>query len=190
MTIIIAGRFQQQSSASEAVEELQRAGFSPEHISSFYVNPPGQHDTYPIGGDHAISRGAKKSDKGVVMGALTGGAVGAATVPFLGPIGPITGGLLGAHIGGLMGSLSQMKEQGESEEENDTENAQPLRHSGMLVAVSVFNDNQQKQAAALLDSLGATEIERADGRIENGDWSDFDPAASPHFLKTGEAPLL
>ena len=51
MQTIIAGRFEQQDDSARAVEELAQAGFAREHISSFYLNPPGPHDTFPIGGD-------------------------------------------------------------------------------------------------------------------------------------------
>lgn len=185
MSTIIAGRFQEQAEIERAVEELQRAGFAQEHISSFFVNPPGQHDAYPIGGDHALSPGAKESDKGVTMGAVAGGAIGAATAPVLGPLGPVTGGLLGAHIGGLVGSMSQMKERGETGEGHDVENAAPIRKSGMMVAVSVLDDRQQDAVVRLLQSLGASDLERAEGTIENGDWSDFDPVAPPSLIGDG-----
>jgi hypothetical protein len=55
---IIAGRFSIQSQVTGAVEALHREGFSADHISSFYVNPPGQHDLYRYGGDLDRSHGA------------------------------------------------------------------------------------------------------------------------------------
>jgi hypothetical protein len=184
VSTIIAGRFLQQTEIEHTIEELVRAGFARDRISSFYVNPPGQHDSYPIGGDHAVSPGAHESDKGVAMGAATGAAVGVAAAPFLGPVGAVTGGLLGAHVGGLVGSLSQMKERGESgEHAEDADNAVPMRHSGLLLAIAVGDLDDADQAANLLRSMGAVELERAEGTIENGDWTDFDPTATPHFLQ-------
>lgn len=184
VSTIIAGRFLQQTEIDHTIEELVRAGFARDRISSFYVNPPGQHDSYPIGGDHAVSPGAHESDKGVAMGAATGAAVGLAAAPFLGPVGAVTGGLVGAHVGGLVGSLSQMKERGETgEHAEDADNAVPLRHSGLLLAVAVGDHDDADQVADLLRSMGAMELERAEGTIENGDWTDFDPTATPHFLQ-------
>lgn len=177
MSTIIAGRFQQQEQVQIAIEELQRAGFSPAQISSFYVNPHGQHDTHPLGGDRTMSPGAKESDKGVAKGAAAGAAIGVATSPILGPVGPVTGGLLGAYVGSLAGSLSEMKEKGDKGDENDIENTLPQRKSGMLVAVSVADDDHLDSAINVLRSLGASDIERAEGTIENGDWSDFNPVA-------------
>jgi hypothetical protein len=181
---IIAGRFQQQSEVEDTIEELVRAGFTRDRISSFYVNPAGQHDAYPIGGDHAVSPGAKESDKGVALGAATGAAVGIAATPFLGPVGTVTGGLLGAHIGGRVGSLSEMKEKGETgEHAEDAENAAPIRHSGMLVAVAVDDQEDHDRAVNVLRSLGAMDLERAEGTIENSDWVDFNPVEPPTLLQ-------
>ena len=184
MSTIIAGRFQQQTQIEHTIEELVRAGFARDRISTFYVNPPGQHDSYPIGGDHAVSAGAHESDKGIAIGTASGAAVGAAAASFLGPVGTVTGGLLGAHVGNLVGSLSQMKERGETGEHGeDADNAAPIRHSGLLLAVAVGDQDNEDQAANLLRSLGAVELERAEGTIEDGDWTDFDPSATPHPLQ-------
>ncbi len=184
MSTIIAGRFQQQTQVQHAIEELVRAGIGRDRVSAFYVNPPGQHDSYPIGGDHAISAGAHDSIKGVAKGAVAGAAVGLAAAPFLGPVGAVTGGLLGAHVGGLVGSLSEMKEQGEiGKHAEDADNAMPVRHSGLLLAVAVDNQDDEDRVADVLRSLGAAELESTQGTIENGDWVDFDPTAPPHFVQ-------
>jgi hypothetical protein len=184
VTIIIAGRFQQQSEAEDAIEELQRAGFARDRISTFYVNPAGQHAAFPIGGDNALSPGAKESEKGVATGAAAGAAIGVAATPFLGPVGAVTGGLLGAHIGGLVGGLSHMKEKGETgEHAEDTENAAPIRQAGMMAAVAVSDREQEDRAINVLRSLGAADIERAEGTITEGDWSDFNPVAPPALIE-------
>jgi hypothetical protein len=186
MSTIIAGRFQGEPEVQHALDELQRAGFSPDKLASFYVNPPGQHDAYPIGGDHDRSPGAKETDKGAAIGAAAGAAIGAATVPLLGPVGPITGGLLGAYVGSLAGGLSEMKEKGDEGTDRDTENIRSLRHSGMMVAVSADDDSQRDTAIRTLRALGAEDIEVAQGTIRDGDWVDFDPVAPP-ALVNGES---
>lgn len=189
MTTIIAGRLQQQSEVDYAIEELVRAGFARERIASFYVNPPGQHDAYSYGGDHAVSAGAKETDKGAVLGVATGAVVGAAATSFLGPIGTITGGLLGAHVGGLVGSLAEMKEQGETgRHAEDIDNVAPLRHAGLLLGVAIDNCDQEDQVVRILRSLGAMDIEYAQGSIENGDWVDFDPVSTPALVQYAPEP--
>jgi hypothetical protein len=178
MTTIIAGRFEQQSHAQDAVNVLLRSGFSAEEISSFYVNPPGQHDKYPVGGDRDKSPGTEDSSQGTAAGMSTGGLVGAAAgvaaVPLMGPAGPVTGALVGAHIGSLVGTLSKMDE---------AEETPPIRKSGMFVAVSAREADGEQNAVNSLRAAGALDIERAEGNIVNGDWEDFDPLSAPSFVE-------
>jgi hypothetical protein len=182
MTTIIAGRFEQQARAQEVVAEMVRNGFPAQQISSFYVNPAGQHNQHPVGGDRDKSPGAKDSPKGTAAGMATGGtvgaAVGAATAPVTGPLGAVTGAFVGAHIGSLVGSLNQMDDNGEKVEENRV----PVRQAGMVVAVSVPEPANESQAIDVLRSLGAEDIERTEGTIVDGDWKDFDPVSAPALL--------
>lgn len=184
MTTIIAGRFGQQSEVDNATEELARAGFARDRMASFYVNPPGQHDMYKLGGDHAISAGAKESERDVALGVATGAAIGLAATSFLGPLGAVTGGLLGAHVGGLIGGLSGMKEKGDvGPHAEDPENALPLRHAGLMLAVAVGDQQQADRVTDILLTLGGTDIETADGNIVESNWTDFDPVAPPVLLQ-------
>jgi hypothetical protein len=183
MTTIIAGRFEQQARAQEVVAEMVRKGFSPAQISSFYVNPPGQHAQYPVGGDRDKSPGAKESPTGSAAGMATGGAVGAAvgaaTTPLTGPLGAVTGAFVGGHIGSLVGSLSQMDDNGKAVEENRVR----IRQAGMVVAVSVPEPSKEAPAIEVLRSLGAEDIERAEGTIVDGYWKDFDPVSQPALVE-------
>ncbi|HEX8403422.1 MAG TPA: hypothetical protein VF670_02310, partial [Duganella sp.] len=90
---------------------------------------------------------------------------------------PVVGALVGAHVGSLF-SFSKMKEAGEAEE-GSTENMHAPRKSGMMIAVEVADAAQERQALDVLRGLGAKDIERADGTIAGGDWSDFDPNSRP-----------
>jgi hypothetical protein len=177
MTTIIAGRFAQQDEVQDAIAALQHAGAPAAQISSFYVNPPGQHDLYPIGGDRDESPGAENSDKGSVaglgVGGAIGGAAGLAVTPVAGPLGAVAGALVGAHVGSLMGSLSQT---------DDAEDTPPLRKSGMLVAVSVSTPAEEQRTIDALRSAGGTYLERSNGQIVDGDWTDFDPLSVPEFI--------
>jgi hypothetical protein len=177
MTTIIAGRFEQQDEAQQAVVAVQSAGFASDRVTSFYVNPPGQHDLYPVGGDRDESPGAENSDKGTATGLGAGGAVGAAigvaASPVVGPIGALTGALVGAHIGSLMGSLSRTDE---------ARDIPDMRHSGLLVAVAVNDRNEELRAIDALRAAGGNDLERASGRIVDGDWMDFDPLSAPAYL--------
>ena len=64
MAHIIAARLQEQDQIANAVAALKDAGFNEASISSFYVNPPGQHDLFPLGGDREDSPGAKDAEIG------------------------------------------------------------------------------------------------------------------------------
>lgn len=182
MSNIIAGRFEQQAIVEQAREELLRAGFTDEEVAAFYVNPPGQHDLHPLGGDRFDSPGAEHSESGLARGSVAGGvagaAVGAATVPVLGPVGPIVGALVGAHVGDLIGSLSQMDDDGDAAERHRV----PVRKAGMLLAVAADDEEEEARAIDVLRTLNACEIERAQGKIVDGDWADFDPRVPPHLV--------
>ncbi len=185
MSTIVAGHFLLQDQVEQAKGELMRAGFPLERISAFFCNQPGQHDMTPIGGDNIISAGAKESPEGVVAGAATGGAVGAAiglaTSVVTGPAGPIVGGLVGAHVGSLF-SLSKMKDAGEGEEGGDGRNRMEPRKAGMLVAVALEQSDDESRALEVFTRLGSDHIERANGTIVNGDWTDFDPRSMPVLI--------
>lgn len=184
MTTIIAGRFEQQDQVQQAIAEMVRAGFPEDHISSFYLNPPGRHHQLPMGGDHNKSSGAEESPQGSAAGAVTGSAVGAAvgavTTPLSGPLGAVTGAFVGGYVGSLAGSLGKMKDDGGAE---SAESEPLIRHSGMMVAVSVSPDDDTERAAQVLRACGAVDIERANGTIVNGDWEDFDPESMPNLLE-------
>lgn len=180
MSNIIAGRFEQQTLVEEARAEILRAGFAEDHVTTFYVSPPGQHDHTPLGGDEIESRGAEHSERGLAEGSLAGGALGAtvgvATFPVLGPVGPIVGALVGAHVGNLAGSLSEMEDDGSG-------TTLPYRRSGMMLAVSADDPDAEDRAIRLLRALHAQDIERAQGTIADGDWKDFNPTQPPRLVE-------
>lgn len=202
MAHIIAGRFQEQEQVTQVIDAMVDAGVAQDRISTFYLNPPGQHNLYSIGGDRDDSPGAHETAAGVTTGAATGGVIGAAAgltgAPFFGPVGPAIGALVGAHVGGLIGSLSNMKEKGEGEagtdEDDGAENAHRQRKSGLLVAVSLDGvdgldapggaGDRQQEIVRVLHLFGADDIEEADGTIIDGDWQDFDPLQAPKLIGT------
>ncbi|MDB5841554.1 MAG: hypothetical protein JWQ23_3506 [Herminiimonas sp.] len=182
MATIIAGRFEQQTEAQNAVDALRRAGFSENQVASFFVNPAGQHDRYAVGGDRDKSPGTEDTGSGTAAGMATGGTVGAAigalTTPVTGPLGAVTGAFVGAHVGSLVGTMNKLEEDGRGPDKNPI----PVRHAGMMVAVSVGDGTNLTQAADVLRGVGAVDIERAEGNIANGDWEDFDPVSPPKYL--------
>ncbi len=178
MANIIAGRFIEQAQADAAIAGLVAAGFPRDRVSEFFVNSPGQHDLYPIGGDQDKSPGAKHGGSGAAAGAAGGGAVGAIAGAALGPAGAVAGAAVGAYVGSLPGALDSMKG---SATRQDAEMPR-VREAGMMVAVAVQDSARESGAAEILRANGGTDIERNDGDIHDGDWVDFDPLAPPGAL--------
>lgn len=181
MSTIIAGHFQLQDETDSARAALLEAGYPAAGVSTFFVNPAGQHDVPPLGHDKENSIGAKEVEpglaQGMTVGAMAGAAIGAATIPVTGPLGPVVGALVGGHVGSLY-SFSHLKEAGEPEKDS-AGNLFVQRESGMMVAVALPPGDDGSRALSVLRRLGAHHIERAEGIIENGDWRDFSPASVP-----------
>jgi hypothetical protein len=182
MTTIITGNFRQQDAAQQALSELAGAGFATAQTAAFFVNPPGQHARYPLGGDEDESSGTEDVAVGSASGAAVGGAIGVAvgiaTLPVLGPGAAVAAAGVGAYAGSLYGAL------GNTDDKNnpvthaaraELSAGETPRKSGMLVAVAAPASAQQDSAARILRGHGATDIECTEGAIVAGDWTDFNP---------------
>lgn len=190
MKTLIVGRYSQQDEAETALRELVRAGFLARETSLFYVNPQGQHATFPVGGDEDESAGTQEAKSGAVRGAVGGvGAdtlVGVATIPLLGPEGPLLGAAVGAYTGALVGALKNMEEP-EAPAASAGDNSKPSvdaqpRKAGITLAVAVASPAQREAAIEILGER-AEEMEEAEGTLENGDWIDFDPLAPGKVIR-------
>lgn len=189
MSYIIAARFEDQDHGERAVSALREAGFSPDGISLFYVNPHGQHDIYPIGGDEEASPGSRESGKGAVagggVGAVVGAVAGLAATPVAGPLGVAIGAGIGAYTGSLAGAMGktdqhsgvdEAESRGELSEEEMAEHKALERKAGTYVAVRTGDSNpHQERAIRLLRTQGGADIEHAEGELREGRWTDFDP---------------
>ena len=191
MTTIISGSFQQQDHAQQAIAELQRAGFAADQTTTFFVNPPGQHDRYPIGGDKDESPGTEDAKGGSAAGAAVGGAVGVAvglaTLPVLGPGAAVAGAGIGAYAGSLYGALGKLDDAKTADAERAAPapaapSEPPPRKSGVLVAVAAPTAEQQNTAIRVLRAQGALDLERAEGTLVAGEWVDFDPVRPPQLI--------
>ena len=194
MTPIIAGRFEQEAQAEAAVAALRRGGFDADDVTVFFVNPAGQHATYPIGGDRDASPGAKHAYSGVLksvaVGTAVGVGVGLAASPALGPAAVVAGAGVGAYAGSLVGALGNMEEKTASAKPDEqvveqvaTTDARLdtacVRSSGIFVAVRALAFPKRVAAVNVLRAEGAQDIERADGTWQAGQWIDFDPLKPP-----------
>ncbi|MGP1615045.1 MAG: hypothetical protein ACTS5Y_08350 [Pollutimonas bauzanensis] len=190
MSLIVAARFETFDAAEKAAAALMDAGVTPDALHTFFVNPPGAHDRYPLGGDMAAdpdSEGAPYSAVGGaaavgVVGALVGGVI---AFTFADSVLPVVGGAgVGAYIGSLAGAMYSL---GKARPRRTHEQAAQAkshegRKSGVLLAVHTSREHE-KRMAAILRSAGGVEVERAEGRWTNGHWEDFDPLVSPELEK-------
>ena len=176
MSRIVAGRFDRSLDADAAVLNLQREGFAPGEVSSFYVTPPGQHDMHPLGGDVHSDAGSRHAGWGAILGAVLGAAVGLvvgslATAAY-GPVAALIGAGLGAYVGSFMGAMSKVRHgrRRDATREHPAEAA-----GGRMIAVCVDRAGMEERAVTVLRRYGARDLGRAQGDWRDGDWRDFDP---------------
>ncbi|MDX3907261.1 MAG: hypothetical protein QHC78_16345 [Pigmentiphaga sp.] len=181
MSLIVAARFDSFPEAEEARRKLFAAGFAREDISIFFVNPAGQHDRYPLGGDQAADAGARKAKKGAVAGAALLGVVGAivGSLVWLYAAGSVLALIIavgvGAYIGSLGGALVATRSAARAYRAGHSTG---MRRAGVLAAVHV-TEASEAAAAQVLRECGGMDVERAQGHWRDGDWVDFDPVAPP-----------
>jgi hypothetical protein len=175
MSMIIAGEYETLEDAQVGLAALRLAGVREDDYCTFAVNPPGQHDHYPIGGDRDESPGAKHAEGGSVTGAAVGGAVGLAVGAVGGPVGAAVGAGVGAYTGSLVGALGGM--------DPSVKAGGSVRKAGVLLAVNTANGKPTADAIArLLNETGAQPVERTEGVWSAGEWKDFDPVRRPQPL--------
>ena len=184
MATIVAGRFETQAQADRALQALAADGIPREHASSFYLNPPGQHSEYPIGGDAHHEEGTRESGKTAAVGATVGGlsglalgsAVAAATDSGLGAAAAVAGAGVGAYVGSLAGAMTGARS---GDPAHATKEEPVERRAGVMVAVLANESGTEAKAIELLRAHGAMSVERAEGEWRDGGWADFDPTATP-----------
>src|SRR5665213_1280475 len=135
MDTIIVGRFVEQVDADTAMTRLTGAGFECGGIAMFFVNSPGQHDLYPIGGDEDKSPGTRSAGVGAAAGAAGAATVGAVAGSLLGPAGALAGAAAGAYLGSLSGALDNMHHNGGAGKNSPETPAPKIREAGLMVAV-------------------------------------------------------
>ena len=180
MTTIIAGGFDVYSKTQAAIERLLAAGVARENMCEFRVNPPGEHDRLMKGGDREESPGARHVDKGATKGAAIGAAIGTvagvAATPLMGPAGIIAGAGVGGYTGSLVGGMGETS----NEVQPDHEDVRPAE---ALIAVNIDGAGIAEDAVIrAFEEAGAWQIERTEGRWENGEWADFDPVSPPQLI--------
>jgi hypothetical protein len=191
MATIIAGRFDTQAQADHALAALRGAGVAANDRACFFVNPPGQHAQYLIGGDSHHDEGTrdagKKAGAAAAVGSVTGLVLGGATGAALGEPGfTAAGAIAGAGIGGYVGSLAGGLTGSRGGDPDRATHDEPVgRASGVVVAIRV-EDESEARAVQTLRIQGASDIERAQGEWRDGAWADFDLLRAPQLVDPAE----
>lgn len=161
MATIIAGGFDVVTDADAAVARLKEAGVGMDDMCTFGIVPAGEHHALPAGGDRQASPGAKGAGKGAGTGAAIGAVAGLAA---------------GAYAGSLVGALKRMDREPQPGHES-------VRPAETLIAVNVdAGPLAPDDVVRIFEECGARQVERTQGRWENGEWADFDPLCAPHLV--------
>lgn len=188
MQTIIAGRVLTQERANQLMAQLRARGVALADMQAFYVNQPGQHAQFPIGGDQYADEAAADAPKGQAAGAAVGAAAGlvaggvaAAAVPPLAPviIAGVTG--VGALAGSIAGAVSATKgaeEMGQGAAEEETHDLE----GGLMLAVRV-TPGTEAAVMEVMRAAGVENVERTRGEWRDGHWVDFDPTRPPEPIE-------
>ncbi len=180
MTIIITGNFEQLPDAQKALADLAAAGIAAEQMSTFFVSPSAEPDQYFEGdGPPPVDEAAKGGASGAAVGAAVGAVAGLATLPLLGPAAVAVAGA-GAYVGSFAGAMLKVEDHNEPGAETPAEvlpDPSLRRKAGSLIAVAASAPELQRKVADILRTRGGTDIERTEGRLVGGQWTDFDPLA-------------
>jgi len=181
MANIVAGIFDALVKADEAQRALLDAGVAEESVSVYHNNAPGQHGTYPIGGDEYADPDARGATRSAVTTAVAGSAIGAGIgAAVAGPVGAMAGAGIGAYTGALGGALAGLGE--DPADETTLPPAMARRPAGIMVAVKLDGTLSQDAVIAILRAHAPLVVEEARGEWVNGQWTDFDPVAVPHLV--------
>jgi len=180
MTTIIAGGFDVYSKTQAALQRLREAGVAEANLCEFRINPAGEHDQTPIGGDRDASPGSKDAEdgagKGAAIGAALGVVAGIAATPIIGPAGIIAAAGAGGYTGSLLGSLGEVS----NEPQPDHKDVRPAE---AMIAVNVDAGTvASEDIVRIFEECGAHQIEQARGTWANGEWADFDPVSRPQLI--------
>ncbi|HLW04687.1 MAG TPA: hypothetical protein VKY38_03800 [Azoarcus sp.] len=172
MTTIVVGYFNEINDLEAAKNSLLNEGLTSSDMAYYYLNPPGAHGLYKLGGDSFNDEGADEAGKTAATGAAVGGAAGLAVGSIGGPIGALAGAGAGAYIGALMGALRNLEDP-DPEDATVEHPAEPP--SGPLLAVRVLQPDQKTHFLDVFRTFGAVRVDLTTGQWEDGNWTDFDP---------------
>lgn len=195
MAKTIVGSFDSFEEAQEVFRDLQQSGFARDDISIIGNNAAGT--VRATAGDLPPDAPATLHDtgSGAATGAAAGGVLGGAAglvvglmglaIPGVGPIvaaGPLAAALAGAGVGAVAGGLIGGLTGAGVSEEDANYYAESVRRGGALVTVRA-DDARADEAARIMRSHGAIDIERRAEQWRQEGWTRYDPDAEPYSVE-------
>jgi hypothetical protein len=177
MARILAGTYDTANRAGAAMRALLAAGVPHNCLASFHNNPPGQHGTFPIGGDEHADPEARGVGKRAAAGAGIGAGIGAG-------VGAAVGGVLGAAAGTGVGALAGAfagTYGGLAENADEHSPTLERRPAGIIVAVAPPTEMSEETVVRILRENEPVAVEESEGELRGGEWKDFDPLATPRL---------
>lgn len=176
MTLIIAARFPTFDAANAAAQRLMQAGVHEDSLHVFFVNPPGAHDSFSMGGDQAAdpnTRPAPARALGIAallgaVGAVIGGVIVSAFADSFIPI--LAGAGVGAYVGSLAGAMSGMDRRRKSVQEPHRSQAPSEgRPAGVLLAVNAAGKGRRRlRHCSLRRAAHRSSAHKGVGEMANG----------------------
>ena len=189
MERIIAGRFSTKADADRAARRIL-VYIADQDVCIFHNNPPGQHGVSVFGDDtpfHIANENnpkvseEKAAEVSTVATAVVAGVIAGAvalTVAPLVPIVALAAAGIGSYGGSLAGALDSVDNVTPHEHHESSEPSE--RKGGVMLAVRIALLSTQSRVIQDLEMGGAVDIEQAEGEWNDGDWTDFNPRATPH----------
>lgn len=184
-TRTVVGVFNSVSDAQSAVRELEAEGISRDSISLVAnKNATGYETMDPADRDKA-SDVVADAGIGAAIGGVGGlllSAVGAVTIPVIGPIlaaGPIAAALTGAGIGAATGGLIGALTESGVPEEHASYYAEGVRRGDVLVTVRT-NDSRADRVSDILDRNHAVDVDERVNDWRTRGWGGYNTNASPY----------
>jgi uncharacterized membrane protein len=146
---IVVGIFDRQEQAEEAINQLEREGFSRDDIS-LIMQPPGTRTEAGAG----KTKAHEGTVAGVSAGAVLGGVAGLAALAIpgvgallaAGPIAAALGAMGGAALGGLVGSFTGLGIPSEEAKQFD----EAVRDGQVVLAVRIVDRSAEARAQAII----------------------------------------
>lgn len=184
-TKTVVGVFSSVSDAQAAVRDLETAGITRSDISLVANKNAVGYETMDSADRDKASDVVADAGIGAAIGGVGGlllSAVGAITIPVIGPIlaaGPIAAALTGAGIGAATGGLIGALTESGVPEDHAKHYAEGVRRGDVLVTVKA-DSGRADIVGDILDRNNAVDVDERVSDWQNRGWSGYSNDASPY----------